>query len=94
MAATGVVSSSGSCQQQQKRVALLGIFHATNTFSQVSATFAAFDGSSAEAPGGHILRGQQILDHYVGSNHVIAGYIQTAMQQGFQLVPLMHASTG
>ena len=35
----------------RRRVAMLGIFHETNTFSEVAADYAAFDGTSAEAPG-------------------------------------------
>lgn len=45
-----------------KRVGLLGIFHETNTFSHIKADYRAFDGTSDEAPGGKITRGQEILD--------------------------------
>eukprot|EP01050_Picozoa_sp_SAG11_P005504 SAG11_NODE_390_length_9860_cov_49.246184_6_plen_145_part_00 len=77
-----------------KRVALLGIFHETNTFSHIKADYAAFDGSSAVAPGGKITRRQEILDEYVQSNHVVAGYYEVSQQLGFDLVPLMHCTTG
>ena len=78
----------------RRRVAMLGIFHETNTFSEVAADYAAFDGTSAEAPGGHILRGQEILDQFVGSNHIVDGYAQMAEELGYELVPLMYSSTG
>jgi microcystin degradation protein MlrC len=35
----------------KKRVALLGIFHETNTFSKVAADYAAFDGTSGACAG-------------------------------------------
>ena len=78
----------------KKRVGLLGIFHETNTFSHIKADYAAFDGSSSEAPGGKITRGQEILDEYASSNHVVAGYYQMAQEHGFELVPLMKCVTG
>ena len=87
-------SSAAPAPMVRRRVAMLGIFHETNTFSEVAADYAAFDGTSAEAPGGHILRGQEILDQFVGSNHIVAGYAQMAEELGYELVPLMHCETG
>ncbi len=78
----------------RRRVGLLGIFHETNTFSSIAATYAAFDGTSSEAPGGTITRGEEILEHYARSNHVVAGYYEMAQELGFELVPLMVATTG
>lgn len=78
----------------RKRVGMLGIFHETNTFSHIKADYSAFDGSSTEAPGGKITRGQEILDEYANSNHVVAGYYQVAEELGFELVPLMKCVTG
>ena len=69
-----------------KRVALLGIFHETNTFlTAVPSSIEKF---------GSPLRGAEILEHYRSSNHVVAGYSDAAKELGWELDPLMFASTG
>ena len=77
------------------RVALLGLFHETNTFlATVPADYSTFDGTSAAAPGGKILRGPEILEEYRGSNFTVSGYIDAGAELGFELVPLLFATTG
>ena len=56
----GSNSAAAAC----RRVGVLGIFHETNTFSEIAASYAAFDGTSIEAPGGKITRGKEILEEY------------------------------
>lgn len=69
-----------------KRVALLGIFHETNTFlTAVPSNTEKF---------GKPLRGAEILEHYRSSNHVVAGYSDAAKELGWEIDPLMFASTG
>ena len=69
------------------RFAILGISHETNTFSPVPADYAAF-----EAEG--ILRGQEIVDEFSGSEATAEGFLQAARNLGFEGVPLIHARTG
>ncbi len=69
------------------RFAILGISHETNTFSPVPADYAAF-----EAVG--ILRGQEIVDQFSGSEATAEGFLQAARELGFEGVPLIHARTG
>ena len=69
------------------RFAILGISHETNTFSPVPADYASF-----EAEG--ILRGQEIVDEFGGSEATAAGFLQAARELGFEGVPLIHARTG
>ena len=69
------------------RFAILGISHETNTFSPVPADYAAF-----EAVG--ILRGQEIVDEFSGSEATAEGFLQAARELGFEGVPLIHARTG
>jgi len=69
------------------RFAILGIFHETNTFSTVPATYEEFEKSG-------ILRGQQIADRFSESEHMIAGYLQGAAELGFDAKLLMLARTG
>ena len=69
------------------RFAILGISHETNTFSPVPADYASF-----EAEG--ILRGQEIVDQFGGSEATAAGFLQAARELGFEGVPLIHARTG
>jgi microcystin degradation protein MlrC len=78
-----------------RRVALLGIFHETNTFlTTVPADYSTFSGTSDAAPGGLILRRGEVLEQFAGSNFTISGYIDAASELGFELVPLMFATTG
>ena len=48
------------------KLALLGIYHETNTFSQVPADYDAFN----------VYRGQAIIDEYKSSQTTNAGFLQ------------------
>ena len=66
-----------------RRIALLGLFHETNTFSAIPASYDAFNTS----------RGAALLPE--GGQSVIAGYMAgVATDPDAELVPLMRASTG
>ena len=72
------------------KIALLGISHETNTFSEVPASYEQFQNSGRDG----LLYGKNILDHYKESNYTIAGYIESSLKNNFNLIPLMHAQTG
>ena len=55
---------------------------------------ASYSGSSTAAPGGQILRREEIFAEYAGSNFTISGYIDASVDLGFELVPLLFATTG
>ena len=88
------VDTMAATPPPKKRVGMVGIFHETNTFSHIKADYATFDGSSLAQPGGKILRRQEILEAYVGSNHTVAGYHETSINLGYELIPLMMCETG
>lgn len=70
---------------KRRRVALVGLFHETNTFSAIPATYDTFNTS----------RGATLLESAAGTQSVVAGYlagIETDPEA--ELVPLMRASTG
>ncbi len=69
------------------RFAILGISHETNTFSLVPATYEQFENDK-------LLRGQDMVDEYEESEYTISGYLQGAVELGFEAVPLMYAQTG
>ena len=69
------------------KFAVVGLWHETNTFCSVPADYAAFEADA-------LLRGNEILDEYVGSQASIAGFIEAAEVLGFEAVPLVHARTG
>uniref|UniRef100_UPI003BAA8307 M81 family metallopeptidase n=1 Tax=Stappia sp. TaxID=1870903 RepID=UPI003BAA8307 len=69
-----------------RRVALAGFLHETNTFAPTRATLAEF-----EHGGGHIplSRGQEILDRSPGVNIGVAGALEVASRENWELVPLL-----
>ena len=68
-----------------RRVALLGLFHETNTFSAIPAGYDAWG----------IRRGNDVLASAAGSQSVIAGYMSGVEKDPeAELVPLMVAGTG
>lgn len=69
------------------RIAILGICHETNTFSNVPTDYARFEESGID-------RGEDIVSRYQDSNFHIAGYLEAARDLGFQAVPLTFAQTG
>src|SRR5436305_12798432 len=63
------------------RVAIGGIMHESNTFASTGTPLAAVG----------VLRGQEILAAYTDGFHEVAGFIQAAMELGFELVPTLLA---
>ncbi len=70
------------------RFAILGISHETNTFSKVPADYDQF------VKHGLVVRGQEIVQRFGGSQATIAGYLEACAELGVEAVPLMEASTG
>ncbi len=69
----------------KKRIALLGIYHETNTFSRQPTTLQHFQT-------GFWLEGKAILDEYRGAHHEISGIIEVIEgQPGYELVPVFYA---
>ena len=66
------------------KLALLGIYHETNTFSKVPADYAAFS----------IYRGDEITREYLTSQTTNAGFLQIAEDEDVEVVPLLFAITG
>ena len=66
------------------KLALLGISHETNTFSQVPADYGAFN----------IYRGDEIAQEYQTSQTTNAGFLQISEDQDVHVVPLLFAITG
>ncbi len=69
------------------RMPILGISHETNTFSHVPADYDQFVNTG-------ILRGEEIVDHFVDARYTISGYLNAADELDFEIVPLMYAVTG
>jgi microcystin degradation protein MlrC len=69
------------------RFAILGISHETNTFSRVPADYHQFE--MAE-----LLRGDEIVQQFESALYTTTGYLQAAMDFGFEAIPLMWAQTG
>ena len=67
------------------RLAILGMYHETNTFSSVSADYDSFD----------IYRGQEIIKEYAKSHTTVAGYLACSDEANdIEVVPLFFAITG
>ena len=66
------------------KLALLGIYHETNTFSQVPADYDAFN----------VYRGQEIIDEYKTSQTTNAGFLQISEVDQVEVIPLIFAITG
>jgi microcystin degradation protein MlrC len=66
---------------------MLGFLHETNTFSPVPADYAAF------ADGG-ILRGDEIAREHRNARSSLTGFLEASERFGFELVPLLFATTG
>ncbi len=71
------------------RIAFGGIQHETNTFAPSPATYADF-----EQPDGWpgLTTGAEIFEAVAGINLPIAGFIEAARAQGFELLPLAWSS--
>ena len=71
------------------RIAFGGIQHETNTFAPSQATYADF----AQADGWPALcEGADVFEAVAGINLPIAGFIEAARAQGFELLPLAWSS--
>ena len=66
------------------KIALLGLYHETNTFSKVEADYDAFE----------IYRGQEVIEQYKDSHSTNAGFIQLEDDPDVEIVPLIFAITG
>ena len=66
------------------KLALLGIYHETNTFSRVKADYDAFN----------IYRGEEIIDEYRLAQTTNAGFLQISEDARVDVIPLIFAITG
>ncbi len=66
------------------RLALLGYYHETNTFSSRPTDYAAFE----------IQRGDEIVRDHIDATSSLAGFLSIGKQPGVEVVPLMFANTG
>lgn len=71
-----------------KRIAVLGISLEANTFSTVSATMSRMAAEDA------IHRGQGIVDQYIGSTAILAGFLDPDIPDGVEMVPLVNFRAG
>lgn len=69
------------------RLAMVGIAHETNTYSDVPANLAAF-----EADG--ILRDAEIVALHETAQTTVAGFLEAGTAPGVEVVPLLYTSTG
>src|SRR5215217_2771492 len=65
-----------------KRIALLGIYHESNTFAENPTTMIDFQK-------GHSLTGQDIRNEYQFAHHEVGGMIEVIDQAGMELVPVV-----
>ncbi len=65
-----------------KRIALLGIYHESNTFADKPTTFIDFEK-------GHSLVGEEIRQEYQEAHHEVGGMIEVIDQAGMELIPLV-----
>jgi len=68
------------------RIALAGFSHETNTFEPNLATYERFEQSG-------ILRGSEIVQKHQNAHSSLTGFLNAADHFGFQVVPLLFAST-
>ena len=66
------------------RVALLGIYHESNTFLEELTTLSDFEN-------GHWLFGQEIISEYKNAHHEIGGMLEVMECEGIEVVPIMYA---
>lgn len=68
----------------KKRIALLGIYHESNTFVSEPTTLEDFRG-------GRYLKGQDIINEYKEAHHEIGGMIEVIDQEKMEMVPVFYA---
>lgn len=66
------------------KIALLGIYHESNTYVQQVTTLSDFQN-------GHCLKGDAIRSEYQKAHHEIGGMIEVLDQEGIEVVPVMYA---
>jgi microcystin degradation protein MlrC len=66
------------------KIALLGIYHESNTFLESPTTLSDFIN-------GHFLLGDDIVKEYRNAYHEIGGMIEVVSQAGLELIPVMYA---
>ncbi|HEY1062564.1 MAG TPA: M81 family metallopeptidase [Daejeonella sp.] len=67
-----------------KRVAVLGIYHESNTFIDKRTTLIDFEN-------GHLLKGSAILEEYKNAFHEIGGMLSVLEHQEIEIIPIMFA---
>ena len=72
-------------QTSKPRIAIGGILHESNTFSEVKTDLKDFAGRL-------ITRGDEIIAEFAASAHEVGGYIEGAEKYGLELVPTLVAS--
>lgn len=68
----------------KKRVALVGIYHESNTFSSIATSWKSF-------ADGHIFRQSAIIDRYQDAHHEIGGFLKGIKGREIELVPVYFA---
>ncbi|GGC15463.1 microcystinase C [Parapedobacter defluvii] len=74
----------GQRQGKPYRVALLGLYHESNTFIARKTTFEDFQNS-------HLLRGEEIIAEYRDAYHEIGGMLAVMDREGVEVLPLLFA---
>ncbi len=67
------------------RIALLGIYHESNTFVPEATV-------SADFMNGHYLKGDAIRKEYQTAHNEIGGMMEVMDREGMEIVPVMYAS--
>ena len=69
------------------RLALLGYYHETNTFSMTPTDYAQFERNG-------ILRGAELVREHAEAQSTITGYLEVGKEPGVEVVPLYFTTTG
>lgn len=69
------------------RLALLGYYHETNTFSRTPTDYAAFERTG-------ILRGDDLVREHAEAQSTITGFLEVGGEPGVEVVPLYFTTTG
>ncbi|WP_090390608.1 M81 family metallopeptidase [Niabella drilacis] len=68
----------------KKRIALVGIYHESNTFNKRRTGYDDFENS-------HLLTGAAIVEQYEKAHHEIGGFIEALDKNAIELVPVFYA---
>lgn len=66
------------------RVALMGIYHESNTFIDRKTTLKDFQNS-------HLLRGEEVINEYRDAHHEIGGMLAVMEENGVEVIPIIFA---